>query len=223
MPDVRPSLAHNLTKLLNRVRARGPREVWDLAYSRVRENLWSDDDLVVFLADAGGASPHSGDLRLERAQASDAESYARDIGTESPSTFAARLSPTSLCFLVRDERRIVHSSWVALVAAWTRELRGYVAPPEGDAYVYESFTRADARGQGVYPFALHGIRASLGAEGVRKVWVAAEADNPASVRAITKAGFVETGRITYRRRFGSLKIARSDDGDSLRVTKRLPR
>lgn len=223
MPDVRPSLAHNLTKFLNRVRTRGPREVVDLVSSRVRENLWSDDELLVFVANAGGVPPQGDALKLERALPSDAESFARDIGTESPTTFAARLSPTSLCFLVRDEHRIVHSSWVTLVAAWTRELRGYLAPPESDAYVYESFTRPDARGRGVYPFALQGIRASLGAEGVRRVWVAAEADNAASVRAITKAGFEEAGRITYRRRFGSFKMAPSEGGLSLGVTRRLPR
>lgn len=224
MPDVRPSLRENLAKTLNRVRARGPIEVWDLVSSRVRDNLWSDDVLVVFSAATGGDPAPRSDLHLSLARSQDAADFARDIGTDSEDTFLARLSDKSLCYLVRDEERILHSSWVSLFAAWTRELRGYVVPPAGDAYVYESFTRADARGRGVYPFALTGIRADLASKGVGTVWVAAEADNHASQRAIGKAGFEERYRLAYRRRLGAFKLEGVGDGASegLMVTRKLP-
>ena len=54
--------------------------------------------------------------------------------------------PTCMCFVVEDGDRFLHSSWVTTTGAWTREIRAYLCPPQGDAYVYESFTRADARG-----------------------------------------------------------------------------
>lgn len=223
MPDVRPSLNESLSKTLNRVRARGPREVWELVSSRVRDNIWSDDDLLVFSAPAGGTAPASEGLRVGAAGSDDAPSFARDIGTDSEATFKARLSDTSLCYLVRDGEKILHSSWVTLHAAWTRELRGYVIPPAGGAYVYESFTRADARGRGVYPFALGGIRADLASRGVTTVWVAAEADNIPSTKAIGKAGFEERYRLTYRRRLGWFKLVEGASGgpERLKIVRRL--
>ena len=225
MPDVRPSLRGSLSKTLNRVRARGPRELWELVSSRVRDNVWSDDALLVFSAPAGGTAPVSEGLRVGAAGSDDATAFARDIGTDSETTFRARLSATSLCYLVLDGERILHSSWVTLHAAWTRELRGYVMPPPGDAYVYESFTRADARGRGVYPYALGGIRADLASRGVTTVWVAAEADNAPSIRAIGKAGFEERYRLAYRRRLGRFKLVQGAAGAAphLRVERRLPR
>ena len=224
MPDVRPSLRENLAKTFNRVRARGPVELWELVSSRIRDNVWSDDVLVVFSSDAGGEAPVSGELRLAVADPTDAADYARDIGTDSEETFVARLSDKSLCYLVRDGERILHSSWVSLFAAWTRELRGYVVPPSGDAYVYESFTRSDARGRGVYPFALGGIRADLASKGVGRVWVAAEADNAASRKAIGKAGFEERYRLAYRRRLGAFRLLEQGAGggrDRLQIVRKL--
>lgn len=213
MPDVRPSLRENLAKTFNRVRARGPIELWELVSSRIRDNVWSDDVLVVFASDTVGEPPAGGELRLTVAGPGDAADYARDIGTDSEKTFGARLSDESLCYLVRDGDRILHSSWVSLFAAWTRELRGYVVPPSGDAYVYESFTRSDARGRGVYPFALRGIRQDLASKGIRRVWVAAEADNAASLRAIEKAGFGERYRLAYRRRLGAFRLLEEGTDD----------
>ena len=224
MPDVRPSLRENLAKTFNRVRARGPIELWELVSSRVRDNLWSNDVLVVFSAETGGETAGGGELHLAVADPSDAADYARDIGTDSEETFVARLSDKSLCYLVRDGERILHSSWVSLFAAWTRELRGYVVPPSGDAYVYESFTRSDARGRGVYPFALRGMRADLASRGVGRVWVAAEADNPASLKAIGKAGFEESYRLTYRRRLGAFRLLEegaADRPDRLEIVRKL--
>jgi hypothetical protein len=72
--------------------------------------------------------------------------------------------------------------------------------------VYESFTRPEARGLGVYPFALLGITDRIASERLDTVWVAAEEDNPASLKAISKAGFTEAFRVSFRRRFGRLEI-----------------
>jgi hypothetical protein len=101
---------------------------------------------------------------------------------------------------------IVHSSWVTTAAAWTREIRGYMIPPTGDAYVYESFTRPEVRGRGVYPFALRSISSWGAVAGVSRVWVAVEADNPASLKAVAKGGFEPAFRFSYRRRVGRLNI-----------------
>jgi RimJ/RimL family protein N-acetyltransferase len=101
---------------------------------------------------------------------------------------------------------VLHSSWVTTTGAWTREIRAYLAPPSGDAYVYESFTRADARGRGIYPFALAGILTAMSEQGLSKVWVGVESDNAPSRRAIAKAGFEEAFTLGFERRLGRLTI-----------------
>lgn len=93
------------------------------------------------------------------------------------------------CYLAFDDGRIVHSSWCSSVATWTEELQTYLAPPPGDAYVYESLTAEAARGRGIYPIVLRAISADLYGEGVKRIWIGVESSNEASIRAISKAGF----------------------------------
>ena len=146
-------------------------------------------------------------LHVRQAGAADAARYAEDIGTDSPSSFSARLRPDVMCFVVEGDGRFLHATWVTTTGAWTREIAAYLVPPSGDAYVYESFTRADARGRGIYPFALAGIVTAMGEAGCAQMWVGVEARNAASRRAIAKADFEEAFTIEYRRRRGRLHIS----------------
>ena len=136
--------------------------------------------------------------------------YARTIGTDSPVTFRGRLSDATRCFVVEGEGRVLHASWVTTQCAWTRELRAFLCVNEGDAYVYESFTRADARGRGVYPFALDEICRVLDGEGTGRLWVGVEAHNEPSLRAVRKAGFEPAFDIRYARRLGRFTIVVPD-------------
>ena len=149
---------------------------------------------------------HDPELVLRRAAPDDAAEYQREIGTDAAATFRRRLTRTTSCFLVHGAGQVLHASWVTTGAAWTREIDAYVVPPEGDAYVYESFTRPEARGRGVYPFALAGICAAAREQGIRNVWVAVEGGNAPSLKAIRKAGFEECYTIRYARRFGRLTL-----------------
>lgn len=206
MPDTRPTLRRSLARTTNRIRIRGLGEVAGLGWQRVLEALSSEDTLVVFTRPSGGSVEPPEGLTFREATAQDAHSYARDIGTDSPYSFAARLSPATRCFVVTRGDLIVHSSWVTTAAAWTREIRGYMTPPPGAAYVYESFTRPEVRGRGVYPFALRSICSWASTIGIEQVWVAVEADNPASLKAVAKAGFEPAFRFSYRRRIVRLTI-----------------
>jgi L-amino acid N-acyltransferase YncA len=206
VPDTRPSPLLLPARLTTRLRTRGPGELIQLAISRIKENISSTETLIVFFHGADNGPIEKEGLSFRRATTSDAERYAHDIGTDSAASFARRLSDSTRSYIVEMNGRLVHASWVTLSAAWTRELRAYLKPPPGDAYVYESFTRSDARGRGVYPFALRNICATLTGEGVGTIWVAVEAHNAASVRAVTKAGFEEGFRITYSRKLGRFHI-----------------
>jgi hypothetical protein len=206
MPDLRPPIHLRLSRALNRVRARGPREVLGLAGQRLGQWVGSEEELIFFSRESEDREAKRQDLVLRWATVADAASYARDIGTDSAASFRSRLSDDVWCLVVESDRKLVHASWVTTTAAWTREVGGYLSPPKGGAYVYESFTRADSRGRGIYPSALEGIVTGLKGKGVDTVWVAVEAGNDPSRRAITKAGFTERFRISYRRRLGRLRV-----------------
>ena len=192
-----------------RISSRGPGEIAQLVRDRATEWVGSEEELIMLVRDAGAATPelrHAPELVLRTAGPSDGELYARAIGTDSAATFRRRLSSTTRCFLVEGGGMLLHASWVTTGAAWTREIRAYVVPPPGDAYVYESFTSPEARGRGVYPFALSGICSWGAAGGVERVWVAVESGNAPSLRAITKAGFRPSYSMRYGRRWGRLTL-----------------
>jgi RimJ/RimL family protein N-acetyltransferase len=206
VPDVRPTLRDLVSKTVARVKARGPREAWSLASARVRETATSEDRLVILVRNCAEEREDNSSLTLRRATSADGEAYARFIGTDSPATFARRLTDNTTCYLVFEAYKILHATWCTTAAAWTRELHAYLAPPNGDAYVYESFTRADARGKGVYPFALRGIVTDLYRSGTKRVWVGVEAHNAPSLRAVAKAGFQEAFSIPFGRRWGRIWV-----------------
>jgi hypothetical protein len=173
---------------------------------RVRENVRSDETLIFYrrLAEPLENPPSEAKGRL--ATPGDAGRYALDVGTDSPVTFQDRLSEEVMCYVVEEGGRLLHASWVTTSVAWTRELRGYLSPPQGDAYIYESFTRADARGRGLYPLALAGILTEMASRDIRWVWVAVEGSNEPSQRALAKASFEPAFSLDYRRRMGRLHI-----------------
>jgi ribosomal protein S18 acetylase RimI-like enzyme len=207
VPGPRPTPVEVVAKLVARAKTRGLGEIVTLGVARTREGINSDDELIFYSVDTATVPLiERDDVTCRRATPADGAAFAHEIGTESPRTFAARLSEKTDCYLVLAGDRIVHSSWVTSGGAWTRELRAYIVPPDGAAYVYESFTGPEARGKGAYPLALTKICADLVATGITHLWVAVEAGNASSQRAVTKAGFAERARIPFGRHLGRLSV-----------------
>ncbi|MDQ3662530.1 MAG: GNAT family N-acetyltransferase [Actinomycetota bacterium] len=218
-PDGPPSAAETAFKLAARLRHRGVSEVALLGWGRAGELISSSETLIFLSRSPARDEPGiraDGGLRVRRADASDAPRYARDIGTDSSSTFRHRLTRTTACFVAELDGRLVHASWVTTSGAWTRELQLYVVPPQGesgtnagaDAYVYESFTRPEARGRGAYPRVLRHISMWAAVADLSRVWVAVESVNAASLKAITKAGFSPGFELSFGRRLGRLRTSR---------------
>ncbi|HEX2295289.1 MAG TPA: GNAT family N-acetyltransferase [Actinomycetota bacterium] len=209
MPDRRPSPLDRVLRTAARLRRRGPAELAGVARDRLLAWVRSEDELIMLARRSQGPVPevrHDPGLALRVASAADGELYERAIGTESAATFRRRLTATTRCFFVEGGDGLLHASWVTTGAAWTREIDAYVVPPPGDAYVYESFTRPEARGRGVYPFALLGICEWAAGAGVTTVWVAVEAGNAPSLKAIRKAGFERVYEMRFGRRWGRLTL-----------------
>lgn len=179
-----------------------------MALERIREEAFSDNTLIVLTRHAGSEDhkPTGAGIELEQASVDDAKRYARDIGTETPGTFRARLSEETLCFVARSDGSLLHATWVTTQPTWTREVRRYFTPPAGDVYVFESFTRAEARGRGIYPLILQAIAEWSAEKRLNRLWAGVTADNHPSLRAISKAGFTEAFRTAYHRRLGRLVL-----------------
>jgi RimJ/RimL family protein N-acetyltransferase len=211
MPDIRPRITENALKMGARIKTRGPGEVLSVGAARIREWIRSEERLIILFRDVMESSaptesrPDSA-LVFREATSADSARYAADIGTDSPASFRRRLTSNTRCFIVVSDGLFVHSTWVTTAAAWTREIQRYFCPPPGDAYIYESFTRPEVRGRGVYPFALDGITDWLAKRSIGRAWIGAEADNQASLRALHKAGFREGFQIPYGRRLGRLVL-----------------
>jgi GNAT superfamily N-acetyltransferase len=177
-----------------------------LGWTRLREAIASKETLLVFVRDTAEEQAELEGFQFREAAAEDGDLYARDVGTDAAWTFRDRLSDSTRCFVVQRDGRLVHATWMTARAAWTRELRHYLLPPAGDAYVYESYTHPEARGHGVYPFALRAISAALARRGLKRVWVAAEKHNPSSLKAVDKGGFTPVYEISYRRLWGTFRF-----------------
>lgn len=192
-------------KLLARARRRGPGDIARLGWDRFRGGLSSRGEIVFLWRPCTRApvDPPDG-MTIRPAVAGDADTYERDVGSESAGTFRRRLARGGTCVLAVEQGAIRHSSWLARGPVWTRELRAFVGPPVGDAYVYESFTAPAARGRGVYPKVLLTACFFLAEKGVERLWVGVEAENEPSLRAVAKAGFEESFRVSFRRRLGLL-------------------
>ena len=209
MPDHKPGPVTVYRKLGTRLRRRGLGEVFTLTVDRIRELAASDDRLIAHSLVVGDMPPTSTpqDLVFKTADSSDGAAYARDIGTDSAITFGWRLAGGGLCFVVLKRDLIVHATWGTYSSAWTRELQRYFCPPGGDLYVYESYTRPEVRGWGVYTFALRQIATWAAENATKRLWVAVEHDNPASLKAVAKAGFVPAFEVAFKRRMGRLTVS----------------
>ena len=181
--------------------------------------------LLILFRTTAPQDPDLGVLELRRATADDADAFARDIGTYESAAFAHRLTRGFRCYLAREDDHVLHSSWCSTVATWTEELRTYLAPPPGDAYIYESFTVEAARGRGIYPLVLRAISADLHREGIAGIWIGVESTNESSIRAITKAGF-EHAYSFISEVEGPSVVVRADrhvaEGESLHIVSKPP-
>lgn|GEM_PF-1515065 len=218
MPDVGPSPLRGIRKAAARAAARGPREALSAFAARIKGGIHSQGVLIFLVRDLGGtvAPPVPEGMAVRRATAADDRSYARDIGTDSPTTFRRRLSASTGCWLLLERDRILHATWTTTGAAWAGEIRRFFRPPDGDIYIYESFTRPEARGRGAYPLILGHVCGDAAAAGLTRAWIGVEKHNEPSMRAITKAGFRPALEIEFGRRWGRLRVGqphgpRADD------------
>jgi len=116
-----------------------------------------------------------------------------------------RWAQGDVCYIAWRDTECVHYSWVSRVNSPVDEVHGILRVAAGEAYIYSCFTSGEHRGLGIFPAVLSLIEGELFASGVQRVWIAVEAENVASAKAIRRAGFLPAGTVSYRRVGSSVK------------------
>ena len=99
---------------------------------------------------------------------------------------------------VRGER-IVTFCWVTYDRELIGEIEWHLTLKPGEAYIWDCVTRQTDRGRGLYPALLTFILHDLQRRGYHRAWIGTTADNTASIRGLTKAGFYKVADLRYRR------------------------
>ena len=100
-----------------------------------------------------------------------------------------RLARGDSCYMAWVDGDCVHYSWVSRMPSYLGEIHRWLDIQPDEAYVYDCFTDAAFRGQQIFPAVLTAISRKLFAQGVKKVWIAAESHNRSSLRAISRLPF----------------------------------
>jgi ribosomal protein S18 acetylase RimI-like enzyme len=113
--------------------------------------------------------------------------------------WSVRWANGDICYGAWREGNLVHHSWVTRADSYIAEIRVWVRPGSDEAYIYDCFTDGSCRGLGIFPAVLSTVGGMLFDRGVRRVWIAVEAENLSSRKAIERAGFRLACTVMYRR------------------------
>jgi len=79
----------------------------------------------------------------------DVDAYLRFCPETHPSEVHSRLEAGHLCFVVRHEGRMISAAWIATGQVWIDYLACEIRLAADEAYLYESFTSPEYRGQNI--------------------------------------------------------------------------
>ena len=129
-------------------------------------------------------SPATPGLELRQASAEDLRRLVYAGKPVTAESLAERFRRGHLCFVAIDgDVEAAHARWVATDQAYIPELDSDVVLAAGEAYMYDGYTRPDARGSGIDGAIRCFIFRSLREAGFRRVYSYVRADNPVGVRA----------------------------------------
>lgn len=111
----------------------------------------------------------------------------------------ARLASGRRAYVVEGPPGVLAYGWVTRGDEEIAEIEGRIRVGPSEAYIWDCATLPAFRGRGLYPALLGAIARELVGEGVARVWIAARADNAASLRGLEKAGYRRVADIRYVR------------------------
>ncbi len=126
---------------------------------------------------------------FQRAGPEAAPSLTQAMGLDDPAEALKRFAAGKRCYIVNVEGVLVTYGWVTFDEEWIGELRLRIRLAAGEAYIWDCATLPTYRGLRLYPALLGYMINDLRAEGLRRIWIGADADNLPSQKGMVLAGF----------------------------------
>jgi GNAT superfamily N-acetyltransferase len=144
------------------------------------------------------SSPARLAARLQRVGSERAEELAMAMGATSPAVVLERFARGRQCYVayLEDGQTLASYGWVSFDQEEIGELGLTIHLRPGRAYIWDCATLPPYRGQRLYPTLLIYIATVLRAQGLRRLWIGADASNYASRRGIEVAGFQAVADVT---------------------------
>jgi Acetyltransferase (GNAT) family len=114
---------------------------------------------------------------------------AQAMGLGSPEEVIKRFDAGKQCYIGNVENVVVTYGWVTYDKEMIGELGLNIRLLPGEAYIWDCATLQDYRGLRLYPSLLWYIVGELRSQGVRRIWIGADADNLPSQVGMRLCGF----------------------------------
>lgn len=118
-----------------------------------------------------------------------AHSLAQAMGLDSPVEALRRFAAGKRCYTGTVDGVLATYGWVTLDEELIGELRMRIRLNPGEAYIWDCATLPAYRGLRLYPALLWHVIHDLRAEGLRRIWIGADADNLPSQKGMVLCGF----------------------------------
>ena len=128
-------------------------------------------------------------VQFQRASLESAPLLARAMGLGSPEEVIKRFNVGKHCYIGNVENVLVTYGWVTFDKEMIGELGLNIQLLPGEAYIWNCATLQDYRGLRLYPSLLWYIVGELRSQGVRRIWIGADADNLPSQVGMRLCGF----------------------------------
>ncbi len=135
-------------------------------------------------------------VRIELLKESEVDDYLTLRRGVTRTQVVDRLRAGHLCFVARNEDRVISTCWAATRPTWIDYLACEIDLNAGDAYLFDAFTEPRHRGLGIAPaLCLHQL-GYLEHAGYRRAIRATAIENTPALRAHAKSGFRPTGTLS---------------------------
>jgi ribosomal protein S18 acetylase RimI-like enzyme len=135
-----------------------------------------------------GPMPRKG-VTFMRVGSEAAPSLARAMELDSLEEVLKRIAAGKRCYIGHVEDVIATYGWVTFDEEFIGELRLRIHLEPGEAYIWDCTTLPEYRGLRLYAALLWHIIHELRAQGLRRIWIGADADNLPSQVGIRLCGF----------------------------------
>ena len=129
------------------------------------------------------------EVNFQRIDSEVAPSLAQAMGLENPEEVFKRFDAGKRCYIGNVDGVLATYGWVTFDKELIGELRLHIRLAPGEAYIWDCATLPEYRGLRLYPALLWYMISELRAQGLKRIWIGADADNLPSQVGMRLCGF----------------------------------